>query len=256
MSVKTLVRFSSTRPKAVGECDRCGHIYRRIDLSPQMRYAGASIIDTGLMVCSDCLDPLDPQEKLILPVADGLPIYDPRQINHTVAAKYDWTVKPQPGWFQWRGPAPVTQSSVSSGVGSLSWSGHAPSRIVSVQPSVGALSWSGPAPSSLIDNLVFPNVGALSWSGPAPVARYLVAPGAASLSWSGHAPAMKLFAQSGVGALSWSGPSPTAVVRVQPGVGALTWSGAAPEISNIGPAMIGFEAYGALAYGAGTYRRN
>lgn len=81
MSIKTFVQFSSTQPKAVGECDRCGHIYRRIDLSPQMRYAGASIIDTGLRVCSDCLDPLDPQEKLTIPLPDGMPIHDPRPLK-------------------------------------------------------------------------------------------------------------------------------------------------------------------------------
>ena len=256
MSVKTLVRFDPGRPKAVGECDRCGHIYRRIDLSKQLAYAGASVIDTGLRVCRDCLDPLDPQQKVKVPLPDGFPIYDPRPINHTVAAKYDWTVKPQPGWVQWRGPAPVAQSLVSSGVGSLAWSGHAPLTLLSVMPGAGALVWGGHAPSTLLDTRASPDVGALSWSGPAPVAQYQVAPSTANLSWTGHAPAVLLSVQSGAGLLTWSGPSPTAVFSAQPGVGAATWSGPAPTISNIDVAMIGFEAYGALAYGAGTYRRN
>ena len=88
MSIKTLVRFSSTQPKAVGECDRCGHIYRRIDLSPQMRYAGTAVIDTGLRVCEACMDPLDPQQKAIIPMPDGFSIRDPRPIDRSANNDY------------------------------------------------------------------------------------------------------------------------------------------------------------------------
>jgi len=183
MSIKTLVRFSSTQPKAVGECDRCGHIYRRIDLSPQMRYAGASIIDTGLRVCSDCLDPLDPQEKLTIPLPDGLPIHDPRPINRVWAARSDYTAKPGFVESYWAGFAP-TQSNA-----------QAPSL-----PGVGAATWTGPAP---ITTLVVPitTTASLTWTGFAPTLSLTltITAGYGAASWSGHAPAITNFQRGMMG---------------------------------------------------------
>jgi hypothetical protein len=68
----------SSNPKATAECDRCGFVFHRVGLQPQMRYAGVSIVDTGWRVCESCLDPLDPQQKPQVPGVDGLPIPDPR----------------------------------------------------------------------------------------------------------------------------------------------------------------------------------
>lgn len=81
MSIKTHAIINPSRPRAVGECDRCGFVFLRHQLAPQMRYAGSSVIDTGWRVCSACMDPLDPQEKTTITLPDGLPIPDPRPVK-------------------------------------------------------------------------------------------------------------------------------------------------------------------------------
>jgi hypothetical protein len=67
-------------PTAVGKCDRCSAIYNRSALQPQMQYAGYSIIDTGLLVCESCLDPLDPQQLPYRPRFDPRPVVNPRPV--------------------------------------------------------------------------------------------------------------------------------------------------------------------------------
>lgn len=70
-------RISMRRPKAIGECDRCGFWHNLVDLVPQKQWAGYSLIDTGYLVGRDCLD--RPQEQLrafILPP-------DPRPLPNT-----------------------------------------------------------------------------------------------------------------------------------------------------------------------------
>jgi hypothetical protein len=66
------------RPKAVGECDRCSGWVNLINLIPQKQWAGYNLVDTGYLVCRDCLD--RPQEQLrafILP-QDPRPLPKPR----------------------------------------------------------------------------------------------------------------------------------------------------------------------------------
>lgn len=77
-------RISARRPKAIGECDRCG-FWKNLDgLSPQMQWAGNTLRDTGLLVCSDtCLDvPQDQYRTPILP-PDPFPRINPRPSPNT-----------------------------------------------------------------------------------------------------------------------------------------------------------------------------
>lgn len=75
------------RPRPAAMCDRCGGVFRRDLLFPQMKYAGMSIVDTGWRVCTECLDPLDPQARPIIPAPDGLPILNARPINRNYATE-------------------------------------------------------------------------------------------------------------------------------------------------------------------------
>jgi hypothetical protein len=60
-------RISVRRPRAIGECDRCGFWKSLDDLRPQYQWGGNQLIDTGLLVCSDtCLD--IPQQQFRSPI--------------------------------------------------------------------------------------------------------------------------------------------------------------------------------------------
>lgn len=39
-----------------GECDRCGFTYRLADLRWQYRFEGQRQVNTGFLVCRECLD--------------------------------------------------------------------------------------------------------------------------------------------------------------------------------------------------------
>jgi len=71
-------RTNATSPQAHGICDRCGFRYNHDDLSWQYDWAGASLINRGILVCPSCLD--NPQEQLrsIVVPADPVPILNPR----------------------------------------------------------------------------------------------------------------------------------------------------------------------------------
>lgn len=74
---------STTDPEAVGECDRCRFWYNRSQLGPQYQWAGAGLIDTGLIVCRGsgtrrCMDvPFEQYRVLILP-GDPIPVRNAR----------------------------------------------------------------------------------------------------------------------------------------------------------------------------------
>lgn len=71
-------RTNATSPQAHGICDRCGFRYNHDDLSWQYDWAGASLINRGILVCSACLDTPQEQLRAIVVPADPVPILNPR----------------------------------------------------------------------------------------------------------------------------------------------------------------------------------
>ena len=65
-------RISIRHPQALGECDRCGLWRNLVALKQQFQWGGYSLINTGLLVCSDCLDV--PQEQLRTPILRPDPV--------------------------------------------------------------------------------------------------------------------------------------------------------------------------------------
>ena len=71
-------RISVRSPAALAECDRCAMWWKRVNLIHQMQWAGNKLMDTGLLVCRECLDvPQEQFRTLILP-ADPMPVPNPR----------------------------------------------------------------------------------------------------------------------------------------------------------------------------------
>lgn len=71
-------RVSSKNPRAFGICDRCGMLYNHIDLRWQYDWAGASLINKRLLVCSGCEDTPQSQLRAIVLPPDPTPIVNPR----------------------------------------------------------------------------------------------------------------------------------------------------------------------------------
>lgn len=76
-------RASTTDPIGMAECDRCRFWYQRTQLGFQFQWSGASLINTGLLVCRGsgtrrCMDiPFEQYRVLILP-GDPEPVPYPR----------------------------------------------------------------------------------------------------------------------------------------------------------------------------------
>lgn len=78
----THLTIDPKRPRAAGECDRCGFLYNRDALRMQMRYAGGRLVETGRLVCPECLDVPNPQLGGFTPLApDPVPVRDPRPVR-------------------------------------------------------------------------------------------------------------------------------------------------------------------------------
>lgn len=71
-------RTSSSNPKAHAICDRCGFRYNHDDLQWQFDWAGASLINRGILVCSNCMDVPQEQLRAIVIPADPVPVQNPR----------------------------------------------------------------------------------------------------------------------------------------------------------------------------------
>lgn len=71
-------KISIRRPMGMAECDVCSLWWNLVDLSRQRQWAGNSLIDTGYLVCRECLDvPQDQYRSPILP-PDPRPLINPR----------------------------------------------------------------------------------------------------------------------------------------------------------------------------------
>lgn len=56
------VEIDPENPRAIGQCDRCGLLHNVHKLQWQMAFRGSPVpVNTGLLVCDRCLDPLDHQ---------------------------------------------------------------------------------------------------------------------------------------------------------------------------------------------------
>jgi len=73
------VRIDPSWPEKTALCQRCGDLYNRCDLHPQYRWAGTSLVDSGLKVCQRCLDIPNPNERVIILPPDPPPTFDALQ---------------------------------------------------------------------------------------------------------------------------------------------------------------------------------
>lgn len=79
-SISGRARTSATSPEAHAQCDRCGFRYNHSDLRWQFDWAGASLINLGLMVCDNCYDEPQQQMRAIVVPPDPIPIDNPRPV--------------------------------------------------------------------------------------------------------------------------------------------------------------------------------
>ena len=78
-------RTSSTNPQAHAICDRCGFRYNHVDLSWQFDWAGASLINKRILVCTPCNDTPQTQLRAIVLPADPTPIMNARTQDFVTA---------------------------------------------------------------------------------------------------------------------------------------------------------------------------
>lgn len=97
-------RTNPSAPEAFAVCDRCGIWYNHCDLSWQMDWAGASLINKRILVCRSCTDvPQNQLRSIILP-ADPMPIMNART-EAFITAETDYrVVSDGPGeTYSWTG---------------------------------------------------------------------------------------------------------------------------------------------------------
>lgn len=71
-------RTSATNPQAHAICDRCGFRYNHVNLAWQFDWAGASLINKRILVCSTCNDKPQNQLRAIILPADPVPVMNAR----------------------------------------------------------------------------------------------------------------------------------------------------------------------------------
>ena len=109
-------RTSATSPQAHAICDRCGFRYNHVDLKWQFDWAGASLINKRLLVCSPCYDTPQEQLRAIVIPADPVPIQNPRLQDFVTAEQNTRTtsgtntVDPVTGIPVIRGASRITQT--------------------------------------------------------------------------------------------------------------------------------------------------
>ena len=109
-------RTSPSNPQAHAICDRCGFRYNNVNLSWQFDWAGASLINKRLLVCSSCNDVPQQQLRAIIVPADPVPIMNPRLQDfataetNTRATSGQNTVDPRTGLPIINGDTRITQT--------------------------------------------------------------------------------------------------------------------------------------------------
>ena len=115
-SIQGRARVSSRNPQAAAICDRCGFVYNHVNLSWQFDWAGASLINKRLLVCSSCNDVPQQQLRAIIVPADPVPIMNPRLQDfataetNTRATSGQNTVDPRTGLPIINGNTRITQT--------------------------------------------------------------------------------------------------------------------------------------------------
>ena len=71
-------RVSAKNPQAAALCDRCGFVYNHVDLQWQSEYRGPVVMNIRILVCRQCLDEIQCQNRAIVLPADPVPIMNPR----------------------------------------------------------------------------------------------------------------------------------------------------------------------------------
>jgi len=79
-------RVSARSPRAFGICDRCGFLFNHNHLRWQFDWAGASLINKRILVCSACEDKPQNQLRAIVVPADPVPIQNPRTQDYVQAS--------------------------------------------------------------------------------------------------------------------------------------------------------------------------
>lgn len=79
-------RTSARNPQAHAICDRCGGRFNHVDLTWQIDWAGASIVNKRLLVCRTCNDTPQTQLRAITLAADPVPVMNPRPENFVNAS--------------------------------------------------------------------------------------------------------------------------------------------------------------------------
>lgn len=70
-------RVSTSSPRAVGVCQRCGFWYQRSQLRNQVQWQGMLLQPLNIYVCDTCWDTPAIQLKTIILPPDPLPVYLP-----------------------------------------------------------------------------------------------------------------------------------------------------------------------------------
>lgn len=74
-------------PRSFGVCDRCGFLYNLDDLIWQRQYAGVGTVNLEILVCSRCLDDLQPQLTATILPPDPEPVFNARPEYYSVDEK-------------------------------------------------------------------------------------------------------------------------------------------------------------------------
>jgi hypothetical protein len=73
-----------SNPACWASCDRCGLLYNLNALSWQLEWAGPSLINKRLLVCSKCLDTPNPQLRALVLPPDPPPIFNARPEPYSI----------------------------------------------------------------------------------------------------------------------------------------------------------------------------
>jgi len=88
-------KTSSSSPQAHAICDRCGFRYNHVDLHWQYDWRGATIQNVRILVCGDCMDTAQEQQRAIVLPADPDPIMNARvQDFRTAETDYQTVTAP------------------------------------------------------------------------------------------------------------------------------------------------------------------
>jgi hypothetical protein len=75
-------------PRGWARCGRCYCLTNHYKLRWQFRFAGPRLINTNLLVCENCLDIPNPQERTIVIPPDPVPIKNARPSDTSVETDY------------------------------------------------------------------------------------------------------------------------------------------------------------------------